>query len=431
MIDCESQPARSAKTDQSLRELLAAILPSNKFYRRKFADVGPSGMLAFSRDGYVSADVDLSQLPFTTKADLVADQTAHPPYGTNLTYPLDCYTRMHQTSGTTGVPLRWLDTAASWERFIGCWLQIYRLIGLRTDDRLFFPFSFGPFLGFWGAFEAGVRVGCFCVSGGGMSSSARLRSIVDHGVTVVACTPTYALRLAEVAQQECIALEQSAVRMLVVAGEPGGQIPATRDRIERAWGARVVDHWGMTEVGALGVECPTRPGGLHLLSDECIAEIVATDGAPVADNQVGELVVTTLGRLGSPLIRYRTGDLVRAVAGDCCGRDWVRLDGGVLGRADEMFFVRGNNVYPSAVEDTLRSIAEIAEFRVTVDERDAMTELMIQIEPTPSAAARSDDLVASTSKALHDRFHFRPTVTAVAPHSFERFEMKSRRWSRR
>lgn len=150
MIDCESQPARSAKTDQSLRELLAAILPSNKFYRRKFADVGPSGMLAFSRDGYVSADVDLSQLPFTTKADLVADQTAHPPYGTNLTYPLDCYTRMHQTSGTTGVPLRWLDTAASWERFIGCWLQIYRLIGLRTDDRLFFPFSFGPFLGFWG-----------------------------------------------------------------------------------------------------------------------------------------------------------------------------------------------------------------------------------------------------------------------------------------
>ncbi len=203
--------------------MLATILPGNRFYATKFA-------------GIDLARAALADLPFTTKADLLADQETNPPYGSALTYPLARYARMHQTSGTTtGRPLRWLDTPESWDWMLGCWRQIFRLIGLRHDDRLCFAFSFGPFLGFWTAFESASRAGHFILPGGGMSSSARLRFMLDHSATVVFCTPTYALHLAEVAAADRVDLPSSPVRMLVVAGEPGGSIPATRQRIESAW----------------------------------------------------------------------------------------------------------------------------------------------------------------------------------------------------
>src|ERR1051326_8722789 len=225
-----------------LRELLKQILPANRFYAAKFAGTDPRR-------------VELSQLPFTTKAELLADQQAHPPYGTALTFELSRYSRMHQTSGTTtGQPLRWLDTPESWGWMLGCWQRIFALVGLRRDDRLFFTFSFGPFLGFWTAFESAVRDRYFCLPGGGMSSSARLQFLLDHSATVVFCTPTYALHLAEVAARDGIDLAASPVRMLIVAGEPGGSIPETRARIEKPWGARVIDHSGMTEVGPVAVE---------------------------------------------------------------------------------------------------------------------------------------------------------------------------------
>src|SRR5262249_40288293 len=154
--------------------------------------------------------------------------------------------------------------------------------------------------------------------------------LLDNEVTVVLCTPTYALRLAEVARDEQIDLAASSVRALIVAGEPGGSIPATRQRIESAWGARVFDHYGMTEIGALGIECPEHPAGLHLLETECIAEVIDPETAGlVPPGQVGELVLTNLGRLGSPLIRYLTGDLVKIDPKPCpCGRSFMRLDGG-------------------------------------------------------------------------------------------------------
>src|SRR5207244_8306504 len=217
----------------------------------------------------------------------------------------------------------------SWNWVLDNWDQFYQIIGLKTGDRLFFPFSFGPFLGFWTAFEAASRQGFFCLPGGGMSSAARLRFLLDNQATVVLCTPTYALRLGEVAREEGIDLTSSGVRALIVAGEPGGSISATRARIEAIWGARVFDHWGMTEIGALGIECPENPAGLHLLETECLAEVIdPTTGEAVPTGQTGELVLTNLGRWGSPLLRYRTGDLVRIDPRPCpCGRTWIRLEG--------------------------------------------------------------------------------------------------------
>src|SRR5450432_1027774 len=217
-----------------------------------------------------------------------------------------------------------------------CWEQMFRIAGVTAADRLLFPFSFGPFLGFWTAFDAAQRLGCLCLAAGGMSSGARLRMLLDNAATVVLCTPTYALHLAEVAREQGIALEPGtpgfAVKCLIVAGEPGGSIPATRRRIEEAWHARVFDHSGMTEVGPAAIECPERPGGLHLLEADYLAEVINPNTTePVAPGQLGELVLTNLGRWGSPLVRYRTGDLVRVDPEPCpCGRSFRRLGGGIL-----------------------------------------------------------------------------------------------------
>ena len=164
-------------------------------------------------------------MPFTTKSELVADQSAHPPFGTNLTSPLARYTRFHQTSGTTGHPLRWLDTPESWSALVDNWVQIYAAAGVCAGDRVYYAFSFGPFVGFWLAFDAGQRIGALCIPGGGLSSAGRLRAIIENQATVLCCTPTYALRLAEAAREEGINLAESKVRVIIVAGEPGGSVP--------------------------------------------------------------------------------------------------------------------------------------------------------------------------------------------------------------
>jgi phenylacetate-CoA ligase len=410
------RPALEDLQCRRLRALLQEILPANRFYARKFGGAPTNiGTLA-----------DLRQLPFTTKAEVAADQEAHPPYGDILTYPLSRYSRLHQTSATSGRPLRWLDTPDSWRWVLDCWQMIYGIAGVRPDDRLFFPFSFGPFLGFWAAFEAAARQGNWCLPGGGMSSAARLRFLLDHQATVVLSTPTYALHLAEVAQQEALDLAGSAVRMLIVTGEPGGSIAATRQRIEQAWGARVIDHSGMTEAGSLSVECPENPGGLHWLETECIAEIVDPQTAePVPAGQMGELVLTNLGRWGSPLVRYRTGDLVRADPRPCpCGRSLLRLDGGILGRTDDMIHLRGNNVYPSALEGVIRRFPEVAEFRIQLETPRSLPVLRVELEPVPSAG---NGIAERVGQAIRDELLFRAEVTTVPPGTLPRFEMKARR----
>jgi phenylacetate-CoA ligase len=403
-----------------LSALLAEILPHNRFYICKLVEAGlePEDL---------RTPADLQRLPFTTKAELLADQEQHPPYGEVHTYPLHRYTRLHQTSGSTGRPLRWLDTPESWNWCLDNWRQIYDMVGVTPEDRLFFAFSFGPFLGFWTAFDAAARLGFFGFPAGGMSSVARLRALVETQATIALCTPTYALRLAEIADAEGIDLAGSNVRALIVAGESGGSIPATRGRIEEAWGARVFDHHGMTEIGPAAVECVENPGGLHLLETEYIAEIIhPQSGLPISPGEVGELVLTNLGRAGSPLLRYRTGDLVRADPKPCpCGRPLVRLDGGILGRSDDMICVRGNNVFPSALEAILRRFADVAEYRVEVDASTTLPELRIEIEPTTAEAAAS--LVERVDRAIRDELLFRAEVTAASPGSLPRFEFKANR----
>jgi phenylacetate-CoA ligase len=363
----------------------------------------------------------------------VQDQRDNPPYGTNLTYLVERYARCHQTSGTSGAPLRWLDTTESWNWMLGNWEQVLRAAGATRSDRVLCAFSFGPFLGFWLAYEAALRLGCLCIPGGGLGSAARLRLILDHAITVLCCTPTYGIHLAEVAAREKIDLSASPVRLMVVAGEPGGSIPATRQRLAELWpGIRVFDHHGMTETGPASFECPARPGVLHIIEAGFIPEVVdPASGVALSPGQTGELVLTTLGRTGSPLLRYRTGDLVKpSLDVVCeCGRSDLALEGGILGRSDDMVIVRGVNIYPSAVEEIIREMPEILEYAVRVDESNALSEMAVQIEPVPECADPE-----SVARALQQKFEaawsLRVPVTAVAAGSLPRYELKAKRWTK-
>jgi len=411
---------------EQLRSLVAELIPANKFYTQKLQAAGVGFDLAALAD--FSA-----RFPFTTKAELVADQLAHPPFGSNLTYPLNCYTRFHQTSGTRGAPLRWLDTPESWEAMLDCWAEVFRAASVGAGDRVMFAFSFGPFLGFWLAFEAAARRGALCLPGGGLGSAARLRVMQDTGVNVLCCTPTYALRLAEVAAEEKISLRELGVKTIVVAGEPGGSIPATRAKLESLWpGARIFDHHGMTEVGPVTFECEAKPGVLHVIESAYYAEVI--DPATGQPAPSGELVLTTLARTGSPLLRYRTGDLVkcRTPNAECrteacdCGRFDLALEGGILGRVDDMIIVRGVNIYPSAIEEIIRGFAEVAEYRVHVSTAEALTEMRVEIEPVVGAVAPA--LGIQLEQLFHKAFALRVPVSVVPAGTLPRFEMKAVRW---
>lgn len=402
---------------ERLRDLLAKIHPANGFYACKLGctDLRISSLSDFS-----------SRFPFTTKQELVADQKAKPPYGSNHTYPLAQYSRFVQTSGTTREPLRWLDTADDWRWMVKSWQTIYEAAGVTAKDRIYFAFSFGPFIGFWLAYDAAQTIGCLGIPGGGISSAARLRAINDNRATVLCCTPSYAIRLGEVAAEEKLSIDS--IRLIIVAGEPGGSIPATRKRMEQLWPkARVFDHHGMTETGPVTFECPAQPGILHVIESAYLAEIVSPDAQPVKRGETGELILTPLGRAGSPLLRYKTGDVVKACAQQrCkCGRHELALEGGILGRIDDMVVVRGVNVYPTAFEDLLRNFPQIAEYQIEVDKTKPLAELRLQVEPISGSTA---SLANDIQDAIQNSFHLRVPVTIVASGSLPRFEMKAKRW---
>ncbi|MEX2214472.1 MAG: AMP-binding protein [Phycisphaeraceae bacterium] len=417
-------PDRAAiRSDQltKLRALIAAIAGRNRFYSPRLQKANITADLE-------SLDAFSQRMPLTTKQQLAEDQLASPPWGTVLTYPIESYTRFSQTSGTTRKPIRWLDTNASWEWMIGNWQRVYDAAAVGAGDRLMFTFSFGPFLGFWVAFDAASRRGCLCIPGGGLSTEGRLRMMIDSGANVLCSTPTYAIRLAESARELKIDLSSVKIRAIIVAGEAGGSIPAVRRRMEELWrGAKVYDHHGMTEVGPVSYPSRTCADALHIIESSYFAEVIdPATGSPVEKGGTGELVLTTLGRLGSPLLRYRTGDLVKPAYPD---RGDMLLVGGILSRADDMVVVRSVNVYPSAVEEVMRTHAQVAEYRVEVMTNRAMTELRIQVEPRQGCGDTAA-LAAKLEEDLKASLSIRVPVSVVAPGTLPRFEMKAKRWVR-
>jgi len=401
--------------------MLGEIHGRNRFYTAKLKEAGVTPQDIQSLGNFY-------QLPFTFKRELVQAQADSPPFGTNATYREEKYTRFHQTSGTTGTPLRVLDTAESWEWWGDCWAYVLAGAGVTASDRLFLAFSFGPFIGFWSSVLGAKRIGALLLSGGGYSSLQRLYVMRDLQVTAICCTPTYALRLAEVARENNFDISEIPLRISIHAGEPGANVPATKKRIEETWGVHCCDHAGASEVGAYSFECEAHPGGIHVIESEYIAEVIDPEtGQHLPEGGTGELVITNLGRYGYPVIRYRTGDLVRFTSEPCeCGRTFGRFQGGIIGRADDMVIVRGVNVYPGAVENLVRQIETIDEFRAQVVKRLEMAELSLEIEVVEGADEEA--ACRMLRQSFHNSLGLRPTVVAVPRHTLPRFELKAKRF---
>jgi len=419
----ETLPRKALETLQieKLCSMLEQIYGRNRFYTDKFNAAG------IHPDSIQTLD-DLKRLPLTSKSELVQAQSDALPFGSNTTFEESAYSRFHQTSGTTGTPLRVLDTPESWDWWGRCWGHVLAGAGLTENDRMFVPFSFGPFIGFWAAVEGAQKINALMIPGGGRDSLQRLHLMKELGATAMCCTPTYALRLAEVAQESSFDLSEIPLRTLIHAGEPGANVPATKVRIESVWNAKCYDHAGASEIGAHSFECEIQPNGTHVTESEFIVEVLNPETLePVPAGEQGELIITNLGRIGYPVIRYRSGDLVVLNQQKCtCGRSYARFEGGVLGRADDMVVVRGINVFPSAVENLVRQCESVEEFRITVTTDREMGNLAIELELSKNANPESAR--KTVDQTIQNGLSLRPEITLVPSGSLPRFEMKAKRF---
>ena len=366
---------------------------------------------------------DLRALPFTRKQDLLDDQRAHPPFGTNLTFDLERYAHLNQTSGTTGQTLRVLDTDEDWEWWSAGLAHHLRAAGVGPEDRVALAYSFGPYVQFWASYAGAIGVGALAIPLGGMDSVQRLITIADYEATVFLATPSYAAHLAKVAADNGLSAAMASVRRIVCTGEPGASLPAMREQIEAAWEARCYDHAGAAEAGPFGYPCDAG-GGVHLYEDEFVCELIDPRGdRPVENGELGELVVTALGRTGFPVVRYRTGDLVSATTSSCpAGHAGRWLPDGIPGRADDMVVVRGMNVFPSAIEQILRESTELGEFRITFyTDPHAMDEVKVEAELARPGDARH------IQTRLRQRLGLRVRIVPVKPGILPAHTHKARR----
>ncbi len=394
-----------------LNALLATVLPANRLYAEKLGELKLP----------LNALEELDRLPHTFKEELI-DRQHNGDLAANLTYPVDRYVRYHQTSGTSGRPIVVLDTADDWNWWISTWQFTLDAANVTAGDRALLAFSFGPFIGFWSAFDAVTRRGMLAVPGGGMNSLQRLELIRAGRVNVLFCTPSYALHLAEVAESHQLDPRSLGIEKLILSGEPGASVPAIHQKIAAWWNAQVIDHSGATEIGPWGYSDVDRRG-LHIIETEFIAEFLSVEhGGPAAAGELSELVLTNLGRYGSPVIRYRTGDLVRPQWPAEYANRFVLLDGGVLGRTDDMMIIRGVNVFPSAVEQILRSFPEVLEYRLRAFKVTQMDQLEIELEDRLEQPLR-------VAEELRLRLGLNVDVRCVTIGSLPRFEGKGQRFA--
>jgi phenylacetate-CoA ligase len=390
------------------------------------------------RDAGVTADQihsldDLRRIPPMTREEWMQGQLEHPPYGPILAADPEQAIRYHTTSGTTGAtPIRVLDSMKDWEWIAEMWCYGFWGFGVRPSDTVFFAFSYGTFVGFWGAHYACEKMGCLVLPGGNMTTDARVRQILDMQATVVCSTPTYALRMAQEAKAMGVDLADGPVQRLILSGEPAGSIPATKKLIQEEWGAKAGDTAGMTELGTIMMfECSQQPGGTHIIEDHYIEEVLDPEtGDPVPYGEQGERVVTSFGRGFIPVLRYRTRDFVLKVpASRCsCGRTFDIYEGGIRGRVDDMKLVRGTNVYPRAVEAIVREFAEIDEFQIhlyTAEGRRDEIEVLVEI---PAPQADSERILGEVGRRLaeaHEGLRF--GVKRAENDTLPRFELKAKR----
>lgn len=426
----ETMP-REQLRELQLRKLRAMVdwaYNNSRLWRRKFDEVGLEPQDIRTLD-------DVQLIPFLTKDEFLRAQASDPLFGETLAAPIELALRYHQTSGTSGrTPLRALDGKKDWEWQAEMWAYGLYGFGVRPRDVVYLPFGYNAFIGFWGIHYGAEKIGSLVIPGGAQTRELRLKQIRELGATVVATTPTYALRLAHAAEDIGIDLvNESKVEMLILTSEPGGSIPSTKRILEEAWGARVGDFVGMTESGTIfAFECSEQCGALHIIEDHFLEEVIDPRTLkPVGYGEKGERVMTSFGRGIMPVLRFRTGDLVEKVESRycTCGRTFDLYKGGVLGRTDDMKLIRGTNVYPSAVENIVREYKEIREFQIILTREGYIDEITVQIEPRPDVhedrlGSLSYELASDLAEA-HENLRF--NVVIVEPDTLTRAETTANR----
>ena len=406
-----------------LREQVAHAARHSPFYRRKLRGLRPDPAKLRTLD-------DLRRLPVTTKDELKDNQAAHPPWGDVLAVPFAEVLRVHLTSATTGRPLAFLDTAADWYGFYHSYARSLHAFGVRKADMVMAAFSYGPWIGYWSGFHAAQDLGCLVYPVGGLSTEQRLDALLTYPITVLGCTPSYALFLAEAAARKGVDLaKDTKLRITWHTGEPGASIPATKTKIETAFGARAYDLPGLTEIAAWGFECDARAGLTHVHEDYVYPEVLDEQDRPVKPGERGELVFTSLYRKAMPLLRYRTRDVVQLADRRCpCGRTLVAFEGGVLARLDDMKKVRGIIVYPRRIEELVRPHRDVDEFQIVFRRRDGLDDILVRLDPSPALAlderARLGEALA---KDLQLGLGIRVSVEVGDPGSLPRWDHKARR----
>lgn len=412
-----------------LKEVIRYAWEKCRFYR----DI--MGSRGITPEDIVTLEDFYKKFPVTRRDDLDKDQLENPPYGTRLAIPLGAALRYHTTSGTTGKPpVKAFDSERDWIWGGDAWASSLYNFGVRPSDVVLVAFGYGSFVGFWGAHYGFEKIGCRVHPTGGMDTKTRIHMILDLGITVLCCTPSYALRILHIAKEEGVDLAaRSRMSMIVVAGEPGASIPATRDLIERGFDAHLGDFMGTTETAGMTASmCSMLSSGLHINEDRFLVEVV--DPATLKSVGYGErgmMVLTPLVKEAMPLIRYATNDIVILEKGDVCpcGRVFDMFRGGILGRYDDMVKVRGVLLTPQMVEEVVRCFPEVEEFFTTVEERDRLDTLVIKFELRADAEPQLAEQVSLKIKEkTKAEIGLTPEVLVQPHNSLPRFELKARRF---
>jgi len=420
--DLEAMPHEALQALQlaRLRAQLARVYASVPLYRRKFDEAG-------FRPEQVETLADLANVPFTVKDDL---RSAY-PFGM-FAAPLRDIIRVHSSSGTTGQVSVVGYTRGDIERWSDLMARTLACGGATADDVVQVSYGYGLFTGGLGVHYGSERLGAMTIPVSGGNTSRQVQILRDFGVTVLACTPSYALLLAETAVSMGVDPRSLPLRLGVFGAEPWSE--AMRGQLEDALGITAIDIYGLSEVMGPGVasECVEK-NGLHVFEDHFLFEILDPESMePVPDGQQGEVVFTTLTKEGIPVIRYRTRDISRIVPGDCaCGRTFRRMER-VTGRTDDMLIIRGVNVYPSQIEQVLMGIAGVApHYQVVLGKRGSMDTVEVQVEVGPDFAfdeiRELETLQRTVTGAIASALAVSVDVRLVEPRSIQRSEGKAKR----
>ena len=428
----ETMPAddRERAILERLKEVTRYAWNNSPFYRRKWDEAG------FHPDHLRSLEDFETKVPVIAKEDLRESQSRVPPFGDYLCIPDSEVYHIHGTSGTTGRPTAFAIGRNDWDTIANAHARIMWGMGIRPGDMVFIAAILSLYLGSWGALNGAerLRAKAFPFGAGAPGMTARAAMWLDlTKPAALYATPSFVLHLAEVARNEGYDPRAFGLKTMFFSGEPGASVPAVRDKIAAAYGARVIDCGSMAEMTPfMNISGTAETDGMLCWQDIVYTEVCdPATWQPVPFGAEGTPVYTHLERTSQPMIRLVSGDVARWTDEPCpCGRTYPRLPQGLYGRIDDMLIVRGENVYPSAIEDTLRTIAGFGgEFRVIVSRRETMDELLVRAEHAADVTdtAGRARLAQTMKERLRARLGVTPIVELVAHGTLERTEFKARR----